>query len=178
MSDYLTMPEYITFARKLITQRASVFRNKFLRDDDAISYVAERMMWSDAKYNPDKGMKRSSNRYRYGRYAVKTLISKFKKRRQEIMEFSKFKSSLSLSNCCQIEQNKLDSEYCEDKQQVNFLLNNSGLTPTEKKYVEEHYLNNTSVKKIAENNDISRQAVEQGISLGLQKMRRVTQNVV
>jgi RNA polymerase sigma factor (sigma-70 family) len=75
--EFLTLDEYWTQARKIISNHNCNF---LLKDDDAVSYVAHRMMVADQTWNG----KSSRRTWRYDRahYAILRLLYNRKKNKQ------------------------------------------------------------------------------------------------
>ena len=189
--EFLSLEEYTTMAKKIISKMSAGFNRTFLNSDDIISYVANAIMMADwrwdSEYNSKEGRKKSQYAYRNqcAIWAIKTFVSK----------------KMYKNNCFSLEDNISESDernnlnfypdekqedpsiiieindaYLQIKQDVDDLLNSGILTDKQKEYVSLYYLEGLTLEKIGHKFGITREAVRQNINKSLEKIRYFISN--
>jgi RNA polymerase sigma factor (sigma-70 family) len=171
--QFLTLPEYLELAEDFARKLAPALFPQIKRSESALSFIAEHLMMADWDYDPDKGASRKTWRQSRAQQAIlellKTSNRKKNSHKNERLDFD-------VASPKKLPRNVLEDN--ENKKQIHFLLNNSGLTPTQREYVEDAYLKEMSNGEIAEKNGVTRQAVEDMLNKGLKKMKRCVKNGV
>jgi RNA polymerase sigma factor (sigma-70 family) len=189
--------EYILLAKKSISKFSNQFyqglANKMLKDEDAISSVANAIMMADWRWDQDykntKGTKKTKYSYRNqcALWAIQTYISKNHNKNK------KFKKVYSLDHVLEsdddsstphsfIEDSKMfspDQEIInkEDKEQLDLLINNllgiDCLTARQKDYIRLYYFESYTFDKIGKKYGITREAVRQGLNKAINIIKEI-----
>lgn len=190
-AEFLSLQIYHSQAKKIICRfcSPSVIRI-FLKNEDVISQVAEKLMEADWRYREDMGAKRGTYRVHCGRWAIKTLLKKLNKNAKyknlpdgkhvdslSAFHISKDKSknlstnSEPLKEDIENELNLLDKSLCE------YFLKCSNITDKQEGYLRMKYLENMTNKQIAETFNTSSQNVQSIISKGVAIMQEYTREM-
>ena len=147
-----------------------------LNDEDAISNVATQIMIADGKFNGEGSL----NGYRKQRaiWAIKSYLERRKRQSAKIWSLNRgFNIDEDGELGDYIADDRLSPEATaiqnEQKVLINDLLHSGVLTEKEHKYIEAHYWENLSCAEIARMHDISRQAVHDCISRGINKLKGI-----
>ena len=89
-NEFLTLKQYDREAQNIIARFAPKYKNRLLKDEDAISFIIEKMALADAKFDPTLGVKRSTYRIAYGKTIVLTYIQCLDDLRNPYIELSQF----------------------------------------------------------------------------------------
>ena len=174
-ASFLTLPDYLAIARACIGKYVTHadLRNKMLKNEDAISFVAHELMMADWKYDgcgTRKGWRSKCAKWSICRFLAKSKNSKNRK-------LASLDNAFEDANAAEVVEDSrtyYDSpERNEDREQALQLLDNKFLTKKQRKYMEMHYIQNMSIAEIAEQTSISRQGVQQVINHGLKNIRKM-----
>lgn len=190
-----SLQKYMLLAKKSISKFANQFyqglSTKMLRDEDAISSVANAIMMADWRwdenYKNDKGTKKTRYSYRNqcALWAIQTHITKdhkkdkkFKKKiysldhireddnESSIHDFTQDNKSISPEDILIHQENKQ-----ELSELVDALLNLDCLTSRQKDYIRLYYFESYTFEKIGKKYGITREAVRQGLNKTLSMIR-------
>jgi RNA polymerase sigma factor (sigma-70 family) len=189
---------YITLAKKAISKFANSFYNglsiKMLKDEDAISAVANAIMMADWRwdedYKNDKGTKKTKYSYRNqcSLWAIQTYVSKDSKHKKK----HKKVYSLDFNIDSEDDGNNLSSITSdlsglspedlaiekESKQQlsdlINQLLSLDCISPRQKEYIRLYYFESYTFEKIGKKYGITREAVRQGLNKAIQNIKEAS----
>lgn len=181
--------EYLDSAYRLIRKlsRGSI-RAALLSSEDAIAYIAYRLMVADLRFNQGKYPKstRHGLRKRYAYWGIRSYIARSytKKNIKTVSLDSLGVHFVDLRMRPEEKFQDISHEiWVENRKRVNFILSNSKLTSLQLKCVRMHYLKNMTYKEIAEhiiakeNRKVTPQAIEQNVRAALKKMRRLVGEV-
>jgi len=195
--EFETLEDYLILAKRVIAKLAPKFYQslamEMLKDEDAISDVANAIMVADWKWNPgyrsQTNTVRSKRSYRNQRaiWAMKKYISNKRK--------SKGTMSLSYENKDQ-DNPVMASGMIEDKKSqdpaivaenretiknskslVSQLLATENITEKQKKYIISYYLEGHTLQEVGDKYGVSREAIRQGINSGIDTIKKVHKGV-
>ena len=189
-----SLETYLLLAKKAISKFANQFYNglatKMLKDEDAISSVANAIMMADWRwddnYQNDKGTKKSKYSYRNqcALWAIQTLITKNKKiNKKNIKTYSldfipdndDGLSTYDLTEdtkCADPEKISIDNENVQNlKDLIEKLLNSDCLTDRQRDYIKLYYFESYTFEKIGKKYGITREAVRQGLNKAIEIIR-------
>lgn len=186
---------YLNLAKKIIAKMGPTFfsglSKQMLKDEDAISFVANAIMMGDWRWDEnqkkDKPQKKLySYRNQCAIWAIKTYITKQYKSNHSKKKI-KTKHSLNYQNSDieasleyiipDIDQKEpiailIDNEECASyKDTVNKLLSSDIISSKQKTYLELYYIENMTLEKIGKKFNVTREAVRQSIKTALSKIR-------
>lgn len=188
--------DYILLAKKSISKFSNQFyhglANKMLKDEDAISSVANAIMMADWRWDQDykntKGTKKTKYSYRNqcALWAIQTYVSKNHNKNK------KFKKVYSLDHVLESDDSSTPHSFVEDfkmfspdqeiinkedKEQldllINSLLNIDCLTPRQKDYIRLYYFESYTFDKIGKKYGITREAVRQGLNKAINIIKEI-----
>lgn len=190
-----SLNDYILLAKKAISKFANQFyqglSNKMLKDEDAISSIANAIMMADWRwdenYQNDKGTKKTRYSYRNqcALWAIQTYITKdhkkdrkFKKKAYSLDHITEGDNDSSVHSFTQ-DDRSLSPETilinAENKQEltqlIDSLLNLGCLTPRQKDYIRLYYFESYTFEKIGKKYGITREAVRQGLNKAISMIR-------
>ena len=194
--NFDSLDHYILLAKKSIAKFANRFYNglstKMLKDEDAISSVANAIMMADWRwdenYQNDKGTKKTRYSYRNqcALWAIQTYISKNHKKKNK-----KFKQVYSLDYVVsQDDDSQSFHAFAVDKstsppdeivmeeenqkeitQLIEQLLTIDCLTEKQRDYIRLYYFENYTFDRIGKKYGVTREAVRQGLNKALDTIR-------
>lgn len=170
--EFLPLDEYLKIAGKMICYYCTKVNPKcrdlqkvLLESEDAISCVAEEMMFADWRYNENKKKSRKHYRYLCGIYGVihylRTVGSK-----------KNIQHSPIIYDIVDETKDLIDKE--DNLKKINFLLNNSKLTQKQMFCIKEYFLNHRTYADIGKELGVERQDISIHVSHALKKMKRLT----
>ena len=185
---------YLNLSQKIIAKLAPTFfsglSKEMLKNEDAVSFVANAIMMGDWRWEKSDEKKQNKTLYSYRNqcaiWAIKTYITKkYKLNKSKKRSFSM--SSFSLSD-----EDALLTELISDQKQkdpidilikeeennttcglVNELLNSDILTDKQKDHIKLYFLENYTLEKIGEKYDVTREAIRQSIKSSIKKIREL-----
>lgn len=168
----MNLYDYITMATRCIASFAGNYKNIMLRDEDAISQVAEGLMVSATTWEPNKGA--SFNTYLTNKaiWEIHNWINcKNRKNRKKI-------KTLSLNYTNKEDQQLIDLIVVNDKKEeeecgATDLINKAGLTQKQTSVLTSVYIDGVSETEIAKEMGVTRQAVNQILHSGLKKIKEI-----
>lgn len=175
---FLSLPEYIKEAEILIKKTCNKSLIKqLINDDDTVSEVAKGMMDADWRWKDDQGWSREAYRQHMGRYAIIACINGQVNNDVVSLDHRCDENGEPLRNT--VASGALNpEEICIEKEEENTntaeaqrLLNNSNLTVRQKQCAEKFFLEEKSYLQIAEELDITRQAVQQNVAKAIKEMK-------
>lgn len=183
-NEMLSLNEYYDIARRCIGAFASPSSaNEMLRNEDAISFVAEHLMYGSAGWKPEKGRTLRSYLNQCAIWSIKRwfFFSKRAKKHSALslsskMDESDDRRSLSLHET--IADDKAVSPELslfnqEEAETIHNILNTAALTPQQQKCIELVYIENHSGADAAKKLGVSRQAVDQSLRKAVKIIRGV-----
>lgn len=192
--EFLTLKEYLTLAKKAISKFANNFYDslskKMLKDEDAISLVANAIMMADWRwdenYQNQQGTKKTKYSYRNqcALWAIQTYISKEYKKNKKFDKVFSLDSSVDnnddLSTGQFIKDNNsktpvsivIEQESTDNtKQLVDNILSLECISDRQKDYIKLYYLESQTFESIGKKYGITREAVRQGLNKAIEKIR-------
>lgn len=190
-----SLQEYMLLAKKSISKFANQFYNglalKMLKDEDAISLVANAIMMADWRwddnYQNEKGTKKTKYSYRNqcALWAIQTYLTKDHKKNK------KFKKKVySLDHAMEDDNESSIHDFTEDDriispenmliqkenkeeltQLINSLLDLDCLTARQKDYIRLYYFESYTFEKIGQKYGITREAVRQGLNKAINMIK-------
>lgn len=186
--EFDSLNTYITLAKKSISKFSNQFYNglsiKMLKDEDAISSIANAIMMADWRwdenYQNDKGTKKTKYSYRNqcALWAIQTYVSKNYKKNK------KFKTNVySLDYMVEKDDESTVHNFTEDTKSIspedvlinkenkeelysliNKLLQLDCLSDKQRDYIQLYYFESYTFEKIGKKYGITREAVRQGLN--------------
>lgn len=185
---------YLNLSQKIIAKLAPTFfsglSKEMLKNEDAVSFVANAIMMGDWRWEKSDEKKQNKTLYSYRNqcaiWAIKTYITKkYKLNKNKKRSFSM--SSFSLS-----EDDAMLTELISDQKQkdpidilikeeenyttsslINELLSSDILTEKQKDHIKLYFLENQTLEKIGEKYDVTREAIRQSIKSSIKKIREL-----
>lgn len=175
------MSFYIDMAKKCISIFAGPsFCKSMISDEDAISHVAEHIMWGHTRWDANRGRSLKSYLNQCGIWAIKVWQTKVYNNSNSNKTLSlnhvidEENSSCELSNL--IEDKKAntphDSLYDNKALQALEFMNSDCLTPLQSMCLKSRYVEGKKLREIAESLSVTRQAVNQHIKKAISKLRK------
>lgn len=189
--------DYILLAKKSISKFSNQFyhglANKMLKDEDAISSVANAIMMADWRWDQDykntKGTKKTKYSYRNqcALWAIQTYVSKNHNKNKKFKKVYSLDHVLDTSDDSStahsfVEDLKTfspDEEIInkEDKEQLDLLINSlldiDCLTARQKDYIRLYYFESYTFDKIGKKYGITREAVRQGLNKAINIIKEI-----
>lgn len=195
--EFDSLHEYILLAKKSISKFSNQFyqglATKMLKDEDAISSIANAIMMADWRWDNDykntKGTKKTKYSYRNqcALWAIQTYVSKNHKKNK------KFKQVYSLDHVLESnDESTTAHSFIEDfrsvspedqiinkeeKEQLSSLIENllslDCLTARQKDYIRLYYFESYTFDKIGKKYGITREAVRQGLNKAIETIKEM-----
>jgi RNA polymerase sigma factor (sigma-70 family) len=191
-----SLENYVLLAKKSISKFCKQFyqglSTKMLKDEDAISSVANAMMMADWRwdenYQNEKGTKKTKYSYRNqcALWAIQTYVTKNLKKNHKLNKV------YSLDYMSDNDENASAHSYTADtrtmspediiilkeneeelKKLIESLLSLNCLTERQKDYIKLYYFESYTFDKIGQKYGITREAVRQGLNKALETIREV-----
>lgn len=197
--EFDSLSNYMTMAKKTIAKFANKvyngLSNKMLRDEDAISNVANAIMMADWRwdenYQNEKGTKKTKYSYRNqcAIWAIQTYATKNHSKSKKSKKLAKQIYSLNHENDSfetgdayhRIEDHSMsrpDDILIEKENKeileklIQDLLSFDCLSARQKDYIRLYYLDNHTFEKIGQKYGITREAVRQGLNKAISLIRQ------
>lgn len=191
--EFSSLKTYLLLAKKAIAKFANQFYSglatKMLKDEDAISNIANAIMMADWRWDEnyinDKGTKK--NRYSYRNqcalWAIQTYLSKEgkSKKQYKLLSLDHILNHDDASTAiCLIGDSKSQSPDdiiadIENKEQLHQLIddmfNLDYLSDRQKDYIKLYYFEGYTFEKIGKKYNITREAVRQGLNKAIQMIK-------
>lgn len=194
--EFDSLKNYMTMAKKTISKLANKtyigLAQKMLKDEDAISAVANAMMMADWRWDENYENKQGTkkNKYSYRNqcalWAIQTYASKKSRKPKNANKVYSLNHTIDSDDSFDIyhliEDTKSSSPddillELEDKQilsdLVDSLLSLDCLTDRQKDYIRLYYFEDYTFEKIGKKYNITREAVRQGLNKALEIIRRI-----
>jgi DNA-directed RNA polymerase specialized sigma24 family protein len=180
--QFLSLEEYLVIAQKTIKYFGPRYMsprklNQVLLSEDCIAEVAHKIMEADWRWRPDGGRNRYSHRNYCADLAIKNLFGVENRRKNQpqipldsVTFF--FKNKFSKDPYEEAENNELKER---SRRYVEFLMDNSNLTQTQRKCLHlKYFMGVSSEDEIGKmfNPPVTRQAVNQNLKRALLKIRQ------
>lgn len=192
--QFESLETYLSIAKKIIGRFvptiSPVLATKMLRSDDAISHVANAIMNADYKWNPEyrsqNNTVKSKYSYRNQRaiWAIRGWIHIQKKENAHralslsYVQNENNEESLPLSGIIPDKTAINPAEYVADKEEkqyigmlINGVVDSEVLTKKQAKYLRGYYLEGKTLAAVGREYGVSREAVRQGITKGIQNLK-------
>lgn len=195
--EFDSLKNYMTMAKKTISKFANKIytglAQKMLKDEDAISAVANAIMMADWRwdenYQNTKGTKKNKYSYRNqcALWAIQTYASKNSKRPKNVNKIYSLNYSIDSDDPFDAYHltEDLSTESPEDillelenKKVLSDLINNllslECLTDRQKDYIRLYYFEEYTFEKIGKKYGITREAVRQGLNKAISLIRKIS----
>lgn len=193
--EFDSLQDYILLAKKAISKFANQFYHglsvKMLKDEDAVSSVANAIMMADwrwdADYQNDKGTKKTKYSYRNqcALWAIQTYVTKdhkknkkFRKKIYSLDHIVEDEKESSVHNFTADDRSLSPEDILiqsENKQElsrlIDSLLSLDCLSPRQKDYIRLYYFESYTFEKIGKKYGITREAVRQGLNKAINMIR-------
>lgn len=178
--EEFTLSEYLDYAKRCISAFApSDEVQNMLRDEDAISYVAEHLMYAKQRWKKDGGRTVKSYLNQSAIWCIPRWFIIRNRNRNLSLDFilEEHNPSKRNSDYHQLVEDKNQlppDEYLmkkEEKEKFNKLIERSQLGESQKKYFYEVYDNGTSISDAAKTFGVTRQAVSFSLKLAIDKIK-------
>lgn len=194
--EFDSLKNYMTMAKKTISKFANKIyaglAQKMLKDEDAISAVANAIMMADWRwdenYENEKGTKKNKYSYRNqcALWAIQTYASKKSKKPKNVNKVYSLNHAIDSDDSFDIYHLTEDTESSspedillesENKQVLSDLIENllslDCLTDRQKDYIRLYYFEDYTFEKIGKKYNITREAVRQGLNKALEIIRKI-----
>jgi RNA polymerase sigma factor (sigma-70 family) len=191
--EFSSLSTYMLLAKKAISKFANQFYNglatKMLKDEDAISSVANAIIMADWRWDEnyvnEKGTKKNKYSYRNqcAIWAIQTFVSKDTKLKRKTKVFSLdhiIGEEDSATSGILIEDAKSKSPLSiimenESKETLESIINNmfslDYLSDRQKDYIKLYYFEGYTFDKIGKKYNITREAVRQGLNKAIEMIK-------
>ncbi len=184
-----SLDDYLLLAKKCISKFANGLSKKMLKDEDAISYVANSIMMADWRwdenYSNEQGTKKTKYSYRNqcAIWAIQTYATKVYKKPKKInkvysMDHLPDDDGLSVhellqdTNTVDPQDNMSNVEQKEDLGKlIHELITLDCLSARQQDYLKLYYFDNYTFDKIGKKYGVTREAVRQGLKKTLDIIR-------
>ena len=177
-NEMYSLEKYRDIAKKCISKFSG--RSSMIKSEDAISHVAEHLMWGHVRWSETGGRTLKSYLNQCAIWAIKSWKTK------AYQSEDKNIASLNYSNSDEqdkqselyqtIEDKKCKEPFeilCNDKSsEIKSLIKSKCLTELQKTCLYERYVEGKKLRQIAESLSVSRQAVNQHITKAVKKLRK------
>jgi len=179
-TEMYEMGEYINIAKKCISMfGGSSMSPKMIRDEDAISHVAEHVMWGHMRWSKNGGRTLKSYLNQCGIWAIKVWKTKiYKSEKNKIMSLNHQITNGDGRSAEQIDlisdkkaKTPFEEAFLKPGKEAERIIKNNKLTKLQQKCLEQRYMYDKKLQQIADSLGVSRQAVNQHIKRGIQKLR-------
>ena len=181
--EYETLGNYLKQAKCfLLSQRGKSIRDTAMvmsRDDDMIAYLAYQFMKSDADFIPGKGNSITTHRHNSGVWFIKNVISHNLKAIKHNTRSLHFEIEGELNNVDMYStlpssQKSPDiiAEENEKLSKIHSLMEIDTISERDRQICKEYYINGFTMKEIANQEDISKQRVDQILKNSVVKIRQ------
>jgi RNA polymerase sigma factor (sigma-70 family) len=195
--EFDDLDTYLLLAKKAISKFANKIFNglsqKMLKDEDAISSVANAIMMADWRwdenYTNKQGTKKTKYSYRNqcALWAIQTYVSKTYQKPKKIknvysldfsnddMEFSNYEHAQDQKAIAPDEE-LIKKEHSEELSSlINNILSIDYLSDRQKDYIKLYYFEDYTFEKIGQKYGITREAVRQGLNKAIDLIRSLNQ---
>ncbi len=195
-----SLAEYILLAKKSISKFANKFYNglatKMLKDEDAVSSVANAIMMADWRYdeNYENEMGGKKTKYSYRNqcalWAIQTYVTKnYKKSKRvknQVLSLDYADQDDDHSACSYVEDSKakdpqqilIDKEKNENiSELIEQLLNLDCISERQRAYIKLYYFEDHTFEQIGKKFNLTREAVRQSMNKALSLIRSSAQNI-
>lgn len=185
-----SLNDYLVLAKKTISKFAHSMSTKMLKDEDAVSAVANALIMADWRwdenYKNNEGTKKTKYSYRNqcAIWAIQTYLSK------EYKKNKKFNKVYSLDYMAESDNNDLVYNKIKDKKNlppdeiaifketktntqrlVDMILNLECISDRHKDYIRLYYMESQTFESIGKKYGITREAVRQGLNKAITTIR-------
>lgn len=185
-----SLDDYLILAKKAISKFGNNMSTKMLKDEDAISTVANALMMADWRwdenYQNNKGTKKTKYSYRNqcAIWAIQTYISK------EYKKHTKFNKVYSLDYVTESENNSAVHSIIQDKKNqtpeeiilekekidnikklTDMILSLDCISDRQKDYIKLYYIESQTFETIGKKYGITREAVRQSLNKAIEIIR-------
>jgi RNA polymerase sigma factor (sigma-70 family) len=196
--EFDTLDTYLLLAKKAISKFANQIFNglskKMLKDEDAVSSVANSIMMADWRWDENyvnkQGTKKTKYSYRNqcALWAIQTYVSKIYKKPKKInnvysLDFHNEDLECSTHEYIEDKNSRPPDQLLieeEQKQELSTLIENildiDYLSDRQKDYIRLYYFEDHTFEQIGKKYDITREAVRQGLNKALNLLRNINQN--
>lgn len=187
--EFDTLDTYILLAKKAISKFGNKIFNglsqKMLKDEDAISSVANAIMMADWRWDENYTNKQGTKKTRYSYrnqcalWAIQTYVSKIYQKPKKIknvysLDFNGEDIDLSNHECIQDHRAARPDEELIEKEQsesltalISNILSIDYLSDRQKDYIKLYYFEDHTFEQIGKKYGITREAVRQGLNKAL-----------
>lgn len=179
-TEMYQMEEYINIAKKCISMfGGSSMSSKMIRDEDAISHVAEHVMWGHMRWSENGGRTLRSYLNQCAIWAIKVWKTKiYKSEKNKLMSLNHQITNGEGHSAEQIDlisdkkaKTPFEEAFLKPEKEAEKIIKNNKLTKLQQNCLEQRYMDNKKLQQIADSLGVSRQAVNQHIKKGIQKLR-------
>jgi RNA polymerase sigma factor (sigma-70 family) len=192
--DFYCLSEYLTLAKKAISKFANRFYRglsiKMLKDEDAISNIANAIMMADWRFDENYVGKNKEKKTRYSYrnqcalwaiqgYVTKNYRNKNKKQKTYSLDHTIYDNE-EFSSYCFVVNNKSKSPeeiilYEEESQQIKNKIHEimclDFVTDNQKEYIRLYYIEGNTFEKIGKKFRLTREAIRQSIKKAITKIQ-------
>lgn len=182
---------YLNLAQKVIAKMAPTFFNglskEMLKNEDAISFVANAIMMGDWRWKESED-KKNKSLYSYRNqcaiWAIKTYVTKqYKNKHNKKKIIPKYSlnftdDEVALENIIpdNTQRDPIDLLITEENQQISknlidLLFDSDLLSDKQKKHIRMYYFENMTLEEIGKYHGVTREAVRQSIKTGIEKIK-------
>lgn len=148
------MDEYLELAKLTINAHGKSFKRFLLSSEDAISYVAQFMMYADLKWKPGAGSSQNTWRIQHGIHGIQIFLHRAKKNKRHLHILPEEEHKVELDN-------QLDTIIHEEEKETMWeLLDQIPLTEKERRVLI-YKMDGGSLTQLAKQDGVSKQSVSQ-----------------
>jgi predicted DNA-binding protein YlxM (UPF0122 family) len=165
-NQLFTLQKYLNIAELTVlkTCNATVV-NQILKDEDAISFIAEQIIIGHCKYTDNRNCSLSTYLIKYAKWGINKLLTEEKRSNDRyhrlFVPYATHKRDIYKASFKK-------KSYNDDTVKINLDI----LTPVEKKYTLAYYIDGENMINIAQKYKVTKQAVSYTIKKGLRKLRK------
>jgi len=172
------MDEYLKIAERCIAHFANRdLKIQMLRSEDAISFVAEHLMYATCRWSAERGRTLRSYHNQCAIWAIQNWMSRLSKTRNLLSVNKDLNDDENLIQLYEILEDTRDLSFSdtkntEDRSEIRSLLEGSSLSTMEKQCIEKRFLDHMNVKEISQELNRTDKFVYSIIDRAVKKLRR------
>ena len=172
------LQEYLDIAARCIAHFANRdLKSQMLKSEDAISFVAEHLMYATCRWSPERGRTLRSYHNQCAIWAIQNWMSRLVKTREVLSINKELNQDESVVQLYEILEDPRDSSFAdtkndEDRSEIMSIIDKSSLSSMEKRCLVGKFLEHMSVKEISEDINKTDKFVYNIIDRAIKKLRR------
>jgi RNA polymerase sigma factor (sigma-70 family) len=177
-TEMFSLDEYLSIAQKCIAHFANRdLRTQMLKSEDAISFVAEHLMFATCRWSPQRGRTLRSYHNQCAIWAIQNWVSRLAKTKDILSihkDLNDDESSLQLYEILEDKRDLSfsDTKHREKREEIRLIIDKSKLSQVEKACLVKRFLDHMEVKEISKDISKGEKFVYSIIDRAVKKLRK------